>query len=222
MHSEHMGLDRFAAVRNGSMSVSTGMLATADALLQRGAWSEAVQHARIALTKPRLHAGSYVSLPSGSAPAHRRGSAESRLARHGWLRLGSKNRASTVNVKQLVFFASGVALHRTDATLLKHYARQLQSQSQLWLLLLTTDEAPPAFDSIDRPLISSMRQHPTFLWTERALQTNCAPLAAAVRNSLQGMAREPISNHARYYYYCLLYTSPSPRDEVLSRMPSSA
>ena len=24
------------------------------------------------------------------------------------------------------------------------------------------------------------------------------------------------------YYICLLYTSPSPRDEVLSRMPSSA
>ena len=25
-----------------------------------------------------------------------------------------------------------------------------------------------------------------------------------------------------YYYYCLLYTSPSPRDGLLSRMPSSA
>ena len=24
------------------------------------------------------------------------------------------------------------------------------------------------------------------------------------------------------YYYCLLYTSPSPRDEKVSRMPSSA
>ena len=201
VHSEQLGLDRFAAVRNGSMSVSVGMLATADALLHRGAWSEAVQHAKIALTKPRLHPGSYVSLPSGSAPPHRRGSAASRLARHGWLRLGSKNRASTVNVEQLVFFASSVALHRTDATLLKHYARQLQSQSQLWLLLLTTDEAPPQFDSMDRPLVPSMRQHPTFLWTERALQVNFAPLASAERNSLQAMAREPVSNHARYYYY---------------------
>lgn len=202
VHSEQMGRSRFAAVLNGSMSVSAGMLATADALLEQGAWSEAVQHARVALTKPRLHPGSYVSLsPAPSAPPHRRGSAASRLARRGWLRLGSKDRASTVDVEQLVFFASSTALHRTDATLLKHYASQLQSKSQLWLLLLTTDEAPPAFDSMDRPVVVSMRQHPTFLWTERALQTTFAPLAAAVRNSLQGMARERISNHARYYYY---------------------
>ena len=201
VHSEQMGRSRFAAVLNGSMSVSAGMLATADALLEQGAWSEAVQHARVALTKPRLHPGSYVSLSPPSAPPHRRGSAASRLARHGWLRLGSKDRASTVDVEQLVFFASSVALHRTDATLLKHYASQLQTQSQLWLLLLTTDEAPPAFDSMDRPEVVSMRQHPTFLWTERALQTTFAPLAAAVRNSLRGMARERISNHARYYYY---------------------
>ena len=27
---------------------------------------------------------------------------------------------------------------------------------------------------------------------------------------------------ARFPYYCLLYTSPSPRDGLLSRMPSSA
>ena len=26
----------------------------------------------------------------------------------------------------------------------------------------------------------------------------------------------------RHHYYCLLYTSPSPRDATLSRMPSSA
>ena len=143
VHSEQMGRSRFAAVLNGSMSVSAGMLATADALLEQGAWSEAVQHARVALTKPRLHPGSYVSLSPPSAPPHRRGSAASRLARHGWLRLGSKDRASTVDVEQLVFFASSVALHRTDATLLKHYASQLQTQSQLWLLLLTRLKLPP-------------------------------------------------------------------------------
>ena len=28
--------------------------------------------------------------------------------------------------------------------------------------------------------------------------------------------------HSDYYYDCLLYTSPSPRDATLSRMPSSA
>ena len=31
-----------------------------------------------------------------------------------------------------------------------------------------------------------------------------------------------ISNEQLYYYSCLLYTSPSPRDQSLSRMPSSA
>ena len=28
--------------------------------------------------------------------------------------------------------------------------------------------------------------------------------------------------YGAYYYGCLLYTSPSPRDSILSRMPSSA
>ena len=31
-----------------------------------------------------------------------------------------------------------------------------------------------------------------------------------------------IANMDRHYYACLLYTSPSPRDGLLSRMPSSA
>ena len=37
-----------------------------------------------------------------------------------------------------------------------------------------------------------------------------------------------VGDHAAYWvaldkgYYCLLYTSPSPRDGLLSRMPSSA
>ena len=197
VHSEHMGLDRFAAVRNGSISVSAGMLATADVLLKRGAWSEAVQHAKIALTKPVLYGGSYVSLPSARPPrVDRRGSTASRFARLGWLRLSSMHRASTADVEQLVFFASSVDLHRTDSTLLKHYAKQLQSRAQLWLLLLTT-EAAPAFDPRGRPLDASMRQHPTFLWSERALQKELPHLARAVHGSLLSMAREPISNHAR-------------------------
>src|SRR5664280_1302073 len=33
---------------------------------------------------------------------------------------------------------------------------------------------------------------------------------------------EYISNTFSIYYYCLLYTSPSPRDRTRSRMPSSA
>jgi len=35
-------------------------------------------------------------------------------------------------------------------------------------------------------------------------------------------AREWVSNFVNWYNYCLLYTSPSPRDATLSRMPSSA
>ena len=31
-----------------------------------------------------------------------------------------------------------------------------------------------------------------------------------------------LKKYARQYYNCLLYTSPSPRDATLSRMPSSA
>ena len=33
---------------------------------------------------------------------------------------------------------------------------------------------------------------------------------------------EMVSSHAIHYRNCLLYTSPSPRDGLLSRMPSSA
>ena len=36
------------------------------------------------------------------------------------------------------------------------------------------------------------------------------------------LAREPIDAPVRYYWSCLLYTSPSPRDQRGSRMPSSA
>ena len=32
----------------------------------------------------------------------------------------------------------------------------------------------------------------------------------------------PTARGATVFYYCLLYTSPSPRDGLLSRMPSSA
>ena len=33
---------------------------------------------------------------------------------------------------------------------------------------------------------------------------------------------QPILEHNKKLYTCLLYTSPSPRDGLLSRMPSSA
>ena len=36
------------------------------------------------------------------------------------------------------------------------------------------------------------------------------------------LAHEHLSCHEQYFPDCLLYTSPSPRDGLLSRMPSSA
>ena len=41
-------------------------------------------------------------------------------------------------------------------------------------------------------------------------------------NSLTEEQIELLRNHVVKYNICLLYTSPSPRDRVLSRMPSSA
>ena len=38
-------------------------------------------------------------------------------------------------------------------------------------------------------------------------------------NKLQGLG---VEGATPYSYHCLLYTSPSPRDGLLSRMPSSA
>ena len=52
-----------------------------------------------------------------------------------------------------------------------------------------------------------------------------APLKSSSRDSLKvlGTVGEPINPEAwEWYYHCLLYTSPSPRDLTTSRMPSSA
>ena len=41
-------------------------------------------------------------------------------------------------------------------------------------------------------------------------------------DSYQGGYDYFMGKYLEPYYYCLLYTSPSPRDGLLSRMPSSA
>ena len=43
-----------------------------------------------------------------------------------------------------------------------------------------------------------------------------------VINAKGGSGKTTISTNLAAYYACLLYTSPSPRDGLLSRMPSSA
>ena len=44
----------------------------------------------------------------------------------------------------------------------------------------------------------------------------------ACANALAELAREDVPDEVAVAYGCLLYTSPSPRDATLSRMPSSA
>ena len=79
---------------------------------------------------------------------------------------------------------------------------------------------------------------PGLMWKDLSIQTIEAYLALPdaqrridfVRsNCLEGLPANVITNPERvnivldlYYYTCLLYTSPSPRDVEESRMPSSA
>ena len=55
------------------------------------------------------------------------------------------------------------------------------------------------------------------------LPTDALPMAQVIRwlSTAAGEVRQGLEN-ARLFYLCLLYTSPSPRDGLLSRMPSSA
>ena len=49
-----------------------------------------------------------------------------------------------------------------------------------------------------------------------------AATVAALRSAVENYATQKFLETGRYSYPCLLYTSPSPRDATLSRMPSSA
>ena len=49
---------------------------------------------------------------------------------------------------------------------------------------------------------------------------NCQAFIAQSHN--ENIYRAAITNDDQYVLVCLLYTSPSPRDATLSRMPSSA
>ena len=52
-------------------------------------------------------------------------------------------------------------------------------------------------------------------------EEKCADPAKARARALDALASREMSS-AQLYERCLLYTSPSPRDGLLSRMPSSA
>ena len=47
-------------------------------------------------------------------------------------------------------------------------------------------------------------------------------VCAAYGFDLKKQSQALVLGHRKYSYFCLLYTSPSPRDATLSRMPSSA
>ena len=198
IHSEHVGLQRFTAVREGRLSLRRALRETAAALLSIGAWSEAVQHMRISLISPTFQEGSYVTVHAAPR-ARSKGVIASQMSRVGWVRLDARPKTPVAKVRadveQIVFFASSVDMHTTDGALLKWYGRQLQSRAQLWLLLLhSVLDAPVKLDK-------SVRDHPIFLWSERALQLQFPQLAKAVSNSIVNLAQEPISNHARYFFY---------------------
>ena len=56
------------------------------------------------------------------------------------------------------------------------------------------------------------------------LKTDCVNKYFEVidKTSFEGMTQRYIAKTGDYDYCCLLYTSPSPRDAIPSRMPSSA
>ena len=68
-------------------------------------------------------------------------------------------------------------------------------------------------------ILCVQRNYPPYGWTTPGgrLEGGESPEAAVVREVL-----EETGYHVTVDRFCLLYTSPSPRDATLSRMPSSA
>ena len=55
-----------------------------------------------------------------------------------------------------------------------------------------------------------------------AIQGNHPSKLNPVSDTSIFLGNEIQNNNYKVFYYCLLYTSPSPRDRTRSRMPSSA
>ena len=67
----------------------------------------------------------------------------------------------------------------------------------------------------------------SYSWLCDHLDTKLSPLEIAETLTNIGLELESLSDYSSYAQFvvakiCLLYTSPSPRDGLLSRMPSSA
>ena len=71
---------------------------------------------------------------------------------------------------------------------------------------------------------ASLREFPTHILPSKVSVTIEQPTMTSTTNSLTTQRRSLGAHRIslEYTYPCLLYTSPSPRDGLLSRMPSSA
>ena len=69
--------------------------------------------------------------------------------------------------------------------------------------------------------MTSMAEYKVLLTTS-GLGSRLGNLTKFTNKSLVRVGDKPAISHIIESYPCLLYTSPSPRDATLSRMPSSA
>ena len=101
----------------------------------------------------------------------------------------------------------------------------LDQQLQAWVDSLPQDHKPSEYQYADGPSLTgtsflAAQYHQTlFLIHRHVLVHNAHYIRAQVDEFFPD---KPYRNHLRNGQTCLLYTSPSPRDGLLSRMPSSA
>ena len=86
------------------------------------------------------------------------------------------------------------------------------------LLLPTLKDAPQEAEVISHKLMlraGMVRKVASGIYT-------WLPLGLKVLRKIENIVREEMDNSGAQEVFCLLYTSPSPRDRTRSRMPSSA
>ena len=122
----------------------------------------------------------------------------------------------------LTNFFCPLALQRTTASSINYYSKVViatlwifTAESVIVQLLKTGFPCATRPPAAERPSHDPPTQHPS---------VSPAKDRAPTPNSASGGRRKLVSGvwHINTRYPCLLYTSPSPRDGLLSRMPSSA
>jgi len=90
---------------------------------------------------------------------------------------------------------------------------------------IKTAEAAKAIENVQRDLNIALMNELSIIFHRMGLDTNAVLDAAATKWNFNRFSPGLVGGHCipvDPYYLCLLYTSPSPRDATLSRMPSSA